>query len=94
MKDDKFYCELNDSKLKKIIKKYYLEQGRKVTVEIAYIRDKENYAFPRIDIYENIYISGAKLKKSFVLTYEELKDIVRGAFERENIFPMLYFAVS
>lgn len=89
MQKEVFKFVLSKGNLIELIKKYYAENGRNVSIGIYYEVDYnmglgEDAVKTIISASENVSIAGMNLQKQFDLSVDEVKDIVKNVFEKDG----------
>ena len=88
-----FNFVFSEENLIELIKKYYVENGRNVSVKIDYnvVEDFFDYSVQSsysvetiISASENVSIAGMNLTKQFNLSMDEVEDIVRDILEKDG----------
>lgn len=89
-----FNFVFSEENLIELIKKYYVENGRNVSVKIDYnvVENSFDYSAVQssysvetiISASENVSIAGMNLTKQFNLSMDEVEDIVRDILEKDG----------
>lgn len=88
-----FNFVFSEKNLIELIKKYYVENGRNVSIKIDYnvVEDSFGYSVQSgysvetiISASENVSIAGMNLTKQFNLSMDEVEDIVRDILEKDG----------